>query len=453
MTVSLSRRALLGAAGVTLAIPALESLLPRKNATAGGSPPQPRRMIVYYVPNGINGSTANAFRPTAAGELTTLTPMLAPLAPVRADVMVLSGLSNRPAQASYMGAYDGPGDHARGTGSFATCARLRKTDGRDIQNGVSFDQVAADAIGMATRFPSLQLGTDGGASVGTCDSGYSCAYARNISWTDVATPLPKLTDPGTVFDRLFATGESPRDRARRNAYQSSVLDYVRRDATRLSMQLGATDRRKLDEYLTAVREVERRVAAMPAGVCMTPPRPMTGLAYQELVRVMHSMIALAFRCDLTRVVSFMLGNAGSGRDYSFIGASGAHHELSHHQSDAEKLRKLQIIGTWEIQQFSNLLQLLAGMTEPDGSRLLDHVTAVFSSEIGDGNGHTHANLPVLVAGSCDGQFNTGRHVVYSSERSIATLYLAMLRAVGARTTRFGLEGDRVLENLGPVSSA
>jgi hypothetical protein len=452
MTKQLTRRALLGGAGVAVAIPALESLMPRRAARAGGSP-IPRRMIVWYVPCGINGSTPNAWRPVAEGAGFALSPMLAPLGALRSEVLVLTNLANRPAQASYMGTNDGPGDHARGTGCFITNARIVKTEGTGIRAGVSFDQVAAASIGMTTRFPSLQLGIDGGGSTGGCDSGYSCAYARNISWSSPTTPLPKLTNPVTVFDRLFAAGESAALAARRRAYQASVLDYVRGDATRLQGVVGASDRAKLDEYLTAVRELERRVMMTGGAVCMTPPRPMDGLTFAQHVSVMNQLMAMALRCDLTRVATFMLGNAGSGRDFSFIGASGAHHELSHHQSDPEKIRKLQIIGTWEVQQFAALLTTLQGMREPDGSSVLDHTTALFSSEIADGNGHWHYSLPVLLAGRCGGQFNTGRHVVYTPEQPIANLVLAMLRAVGSTATSFGLEGTRPLANLGAVSMA
>jgi hypothetical protein len=453
MTTKLTRRALFGAAGVALSIPFLESLSPRRTAVAG-VPLMPRRLIVWYVPNGINGSTPNAFRPVAAGSAYALTPMLAPLAPLRAEVQVLTGLANRPAQASYMGSNDGAGDHARGTGSFLTNARIAKTEGAGVRNGVSFDQVAAAAIGGSTRLPSLQLGIDGGSSTGGCDSGYSCAYARNISWADATTPVPKLTNPAVIFDRLFAGGESMALRARRQAYQSSVLDYIRGDAERLQQRLGATDRQKLDEYLTAVRELERRIMAADAPMtCTLPPRPVEGLAYAELVAVMNNLMALALRCDATRVITFMLGNAGSGRDYSFIGAAGAHHEISHHMSEPEKLAKLQTIGTWEVQQFAGLLRLLDGMREPDGTSLLDNSAVLFSSEIADGNGHLHHGLPVVLAGRCGGALTPGRHVVYAEERPIANLFLALLNALGATATSFGLEGTRVLENLGAVSAA
>lgn len=449
----LTRRALLGSAGVALAIPALESLLPRPSAQAQ---PRviPRRLLIYYVPNGMNGSSTGAFRPTATGRDYALTPILEPIGALRSEVLVLSGLSNRPAAASYGGTNDGPGDHARGTGSFLTCARLRKTEGTNIQNGISVDQVAAGAVGMSTRFPSLQLGVDGGASAGNCDSGYSCAYARNISWASATTPLPKLTNTATIFDRLFAGGEDAAARARRQAYQSSVLDYVRQDATRLQPRLGATDRRKLEEYLDSVREVERRVS-MGAGAraCATPPRPSDGMDFQRTLAVHHELMALAFQCDHTRVITFMLGNAGSGRNYAFLGADGGHHELSHHQRDARKLAALQTIGAFEVRQFAALLGRLRTLTESDGSGLLDHCAVLFSSEISDGDAHNHTNLPVLLAGRCGAQLDPGRHVAFTGDPPIANLYLALLKALGVRAERFGAEGDRVLPNLGAVSAA
>ncbi len=453
MAMHLTRRRLLGAAGVALSIPLLECLLPRRPAHAGGGT-IPRRMVIWYVPCGINGSTSDAWTPTTTGADYALSPMLMPLAPVRSEVLVLSNLANRPAQAAYMGSNDGAGDHARGTGSFLTAARITKTEGAGIQNGVSVDQVAAAGIGMGSVVPSLQLGVDGGAPTGGCDSGYSCAYARNISWADATTPLPKLTNPRAIFDRLFAVGESDADRARRQAHRTSVLDYVTGSAQSLAPRLGRTDRQKLDEYLTAVRELEGRVGSMGRSVsCGAPPRPMDGLAYADTVAVMNQLMAMALHCDVTRVATFMLGNAGSNRDYTFIGANGAHHELSHHMGDPAKLAKLQMIGTWEVQQFASFVGLLQGLREADGSTLLDHTAALFSSEIADGNGHWHYQLPALLAGRCGGQLDPGRHVRYDTEQPIANLYLAMLHALGVGATSFGLEGTQPLANLGAVSTA
>lgn len=448
---AISRRALLGGAGVALAIPLLEGVMPRRSARAGGMTPA-RRMVCWFVPNGINGSTAAAWRPTATGAGFALSPMLMPLGDLRGECLVLSGVVNHPAQADFGGANDGAGDHARGTGSLLTCARLRKTEGRDIVNGVSIDQVVANAVGMTTRFPSMQLGIDGGSDAGGCDSGYSCAYARNVSWSSPSTPLPKLTSPVTVFDRMFAGGETAAQAARRRVYQTSVLDYVRDEATRLSSRVGATDRAKLDEFLTSVREVERQVGAGATATCPAPMRPAEGMSYPDTVAAMTELTALALRCDLTRVVTFMLGNAGSDRTYPFLGISDGHHTISHHMDDPAKLAKLQQIGTWEVTQFAALLRRLRELREADGSTLLDHTVAFFSSDIHDGNAHDHGDMPVLLGGRCGASFDTGRHVAFATPQPLANLHLTMARAMGVRLDRFGAEGTALTPNLGPVSA-
>lgn len=446
----LTRRLFLGGAGAAIALPVFQSLYRR---SAGADTPTPvRRMLCYLVPCGIQ---MDAWTPSATGRDYSLSPSLQPLAALKDDVLVLTGLNNLPAGADYHGTNDGPGDHARGTGTFLTCSRLNKTAGTDIHNGISVDQVAANAIGMATRFPSLQLGTDGGGTAGDCDSGYSCAYARNVSWASATNPLPKLTNPAVVFDRLFA-GMDPNatrmEQARRQAYQTSVLDYALRDAQRLRARLGTTDQRKLDEYLASVREVEQRIAsAMSARVCDPGARPPDSVAYVEQLRIMHDLMSLAFECDVTRVITFMNGNAGDNRDFDFIGATGGHHELSHHMDDPEKRRKLRIIDNWEVGQLAYLLNKLKTAREADGTSVLDNTTVFFSSEIEDGNSHAHTNLPVLLAGKCGGAIDTGRHVRFASPQPTANLFMGMLAAMGVRVTSFGDEGTGILPQLGTVS--
>ncbi len=452
MNPKLTRRAFLGGAGVTLALPMLESLLPRGAARAGGMEP-PRRMLAFFVPNGMPMA---AWTPASEGEGFALSPILSPLQELRSEVLVLSGLANRAAERVYRGSDDGAGDHARGTGAFLTSARLLKTAGTNLRNGVSADQVVAAAVGAATRFPSLQIGISGGSVVGDCDAGYSCAYTANISWSGPARPLARLTSPQAVFDRLFGGLDlegTPQEQARRRAFRTSVLDHVHRDAARLSSRLGASDRSKLDEYLTSVREVERRVAdATPLpSACAIPAPPPNMADYPTRVRLMCDLMVLAFRCDITRVISFMLGNSGGNQGYDFLGVPSGHHDISHHQNDPEKIRQRQVIGTWEVAQLAHLLRAMREARELDGSTLLDRSTVLFSSELSDGNNHTHDDLPVLLAGRCGGRFATGRHVRYASERPIANLHIAMMRSMGASVERFGEDGTGALEGLGPVS--
>lgn len=445
----------LGGAGVALALPALESILGRKTATAQMRTP-PKRVLFFYTPCGINSPDGMGWTPaaTGAGAAWSLSRILSPLGPnLKPYTTVLTGLHNNPARADFRGTNDGPGDHARGTGCFLTAARLNKTAGADIRNGISIDQAIAEGVGRMTRFPSLQTGIDAGASAGDCDSGYSCAYSRNISWSGPTTPLAKVTQPRVLFDRFFA-GMDPNataaEQARRRAYSSSVLDQVREEATSLQMRLGATDRRKLDEYLTAVREVESRVA-MAGSVCTAPDRPMSSLMFREQVELMSDLMALAFRCDLTRIQSFMIGNAGSERVYDFLGITAGHHTLSHHMSDGTNLRQLEQISTWEVQKFADLCNRLRLIDEM-GSKVLDNTICVFSSEIHDGNSHAHVNLPVVMCGRGAGQFTTDRHINVGSE-PLADLYIALAKYMGVTLPRFGEEGTRVLANLGPVSAA
>jgi hypothetical protein len=433
----LSRRGFLGGAGVALALPFVESVVPR-GARAQAAP---RRFLGYYVPNGMR---MEHWTPATEGAGYDLPPILAPLAPVQSRVSVITGLYNRPARP------DGPGDHASGTGAFLTAAHPYKTEGADIRNGISLDQRLAGQLGAETSLPSLQLGIDGGGSAGVCDSGYSCAYARNISWASETTPLAKLTDPRTVFDRLFAgfdTQASQEDIQRRLRQDQSVLDYVLADVRALSPRLGTTDRRKLDEYMTGVRALETRLAGAASGPSCEPGgRPSADLPFVDHVKVMSDLMVLAFQCDVTRFTTFMLGNAGSNRSYAFIGASGAHHEISHHQGNSDNLNKLTLIDTWEIEQLVYLLQRMEAIDE-GGQSMLDNTLVFFSSEIEDGDSHAHRNMPILLAGAAGGALSPGRHVVYADEPPVADLFLRILHSFGVMAATFGDDGSTPLEGV------
>jgi len=428
----LGRRAFLGGAGALLTLPFLESALPR-SARADDS--VIKRMLAFYVPCGIHMA---AWTPATAGAGYQLTPILASLANVKPKLSVLTGLANMPAYP------DDVGDHASGTGSFLTCRHVVKTEGADIGNGISVDQAAAAVLGKDTKIASLQLGIDGGSSAGGCDSGYSCAYARNISWASKTQPLPKTVNPQVVFDQLFEgfdPAESAAEKARRAKYKSSILDYVLADAKSLSMRLGTTDQRKLDEYMTGVSELEKKLAkAATAPQCTIIDKPADNLEYPEQVQIMCDLMVLAIQCDATRVISFMIGNAGSGRAYPFIGVPDAHHEISHHQDLQVNFDKLQKIDTWEVERLAYLLEKLDAVQDGPDATLLDNSLVFFSSEIEDGNSHAHKNLPILLAGSAGGAIATGKHVVYQNDQPLANLFITMLNAVGAPTTTFGDDG-------------
>ncbi len=433
----IQRRAFLGGAGTLMALPFLESLF-GKGAKAADD--YPRRLLAWYVPCGINMA---GWTPSQEGSNYTLPPILASLANVKSKLLVLSGLANYPAIP------DEIGDHASGTGSFLTCRHVFKTEGPDIQNGISMDQVAAGTLGTDTQFASLQLGTDGGGSVGDCDSGYSCAYARNISWASETQPLPKTVNPQVVFDLMFQgldPAASEEEKARRKLYKKSVLDYVLADAKTLQGKLGTSDKKKVDEYMAGVSDLEKRIALGQDGSCEPIPRPDPALDYPSLVNVMNDLMVLALQCDMTRVVSFMMGNAGSNQTYEFIGVAGAHHELSHHQGAQANLDALQAIDTWEVAQFASLLEKMDAVVEGDGT-LLDHSLVFFSSEIEDGNSHAHTNLPVLLAGNAGNAWTSGRHIVLPGSPPLANLYTSMLQALGVDNTSFGDEGTGPLAGL------
>jgi hypothetical protein len=434
---SLSRRRFLGGAGALIGLPVLTSLLPRIARSA--APATPKRFIAFYLPCGI---VMNNWTPAAEGAAWQATPILTPLMPYRDKLLVLSGLNNFP------GRSDAGGDHAAGTGSFLTCKHVKKTAGADIVNATSLDQLLAPSLSKDLSFSSLELGTDGGATVGDCDTGYSCSYIRSISWADAQSPLPKQTDPRAVFDRLFSgydPAQTSAERQKRRAYRKSVLDYARDDASALQTKLGKSDRAKLDEYLTSIRELEQRLDR-PSAVCTPGAPPGDGLPFAQRARAMIDLMAVAFACDLTRVATFMLGNGGSSNSHPQIGITEAHHELSHHANKADNLTKLTAINTWEIGEYAYLLKKLSEITDVDGKSGLDNSVVYLSSEIEDGDTHNHSNLPVLVAGGGGGTLATGTHKKFSNQ-NVSNLFVSLLGALGKPTPTFGDDGNAPLPGI------
>jgi hypothetical protein len=440
----MSRRLVLGGAASLVGLPFLESALPRAARAAAATAPV--RLVYIYLPNGLDMAT---FRPTTVGADYTLPPMFAGLDALKGDFSIVTGLENANAKP------DGPGDHAAGTSSFITCAHAFKSE-TNIKIGASADQVAAKKLGLATRLPSLQLGIDGGGGTGNCDSGYSCAYTRNISWADEVTPLPKIVDPAQAFNQLFQgydPGASAAESEKRRAYEKSVLDFVLEDVGALSPKLGATDKTKLEQYLTSVRELEKRVVELGPQVTCTPgtaPPKKDQLDYPAHVKAMMELISLAFACDATRVVTLMFGNAVSGRTHSFLGVSGGHHDISHHMNDPGLIAQLAKIGAWEMQQLGFLLGRLKEQPDSVEGQSLLHNSAVFcSSDISDGNRHNHDDMPIVLGGHGGGRLKPGQHVRYAAEKGaskqkVSNLLVTMLEAAG-------VTGARVGDSTGPLS--
>ncbi|MGP0069963.1 MAG: DUF1552 domain-containing protein, partial [Isosphaeraceae bacterium] len=339
---------------------------------------------------------------------------------------------------------DEGGDHARSLACFLTGMHPLKTDGANIRAGVSIDQVAAAQVGQATRLASLELGIDPSAQAGSCDSGYSCAYSSNISWRSATLPMAKEIDPKLVFDRLFraqARKGSPAERVKRAQYDRSILDFVRDDARQLHAQLGMIDRRKIEEYLNSLRELERRIQR--ADVALEHHRTGTDIArpggipkeMREHIRLMLDLLALAFQADATRIGTFMFANEASNRAYHFLNVPDGHHDLSHHGNDPRKHEKIMAINRFHVEQFAYLLAKLKAMREGEGS-LLDNVMIVYGSGISDGDRHNHDDLPILLAGRGGGSIRTGRHIRYNSQ-PLNNLYLSMLDRMDVKIDRHG----------------
>jgi hypothetical protein len=441
---SIDRRTLLKGLGVAVALPVLEAMSPGLALASAPARTFPRRLAFVYVPNGVH---LPDWTPRTLGAGFELPATLQPLQPVRDRLMVLSGLTVDKARPNG----DGAGDHARAMSAFLTGCQPVKTHGANIRVGVSADQVAARAVGRATRFPSLELGCEGGAQAGNCDSGYSCAYSHNLSWRTESSPSPKEINPRLVFDRLFASAdrrEAAGTQARRERYNLSILDFVNEDAQRLRHRLGANDQRHLDEYLTSVREVETRIArtAQPEAAAAGLARPSGVPAdYGEHLRLMADLLVLSFQTDLTRVATFVYANEGSNRSYRHISVPDGHHDLSHHQGNRDKQAKIARINRFHMTQFAYLLQRLQAVREGERT-LLDNSMIVYGSGNGDGNRHNHDDLPILLAGRGGGTIASGRHVRYPRETPLMNLMLSLLDRMGARVPALGDSTGR-LPNL------
>ncbi|MGB1924887.1 MAG: DUF1552 domain-containing protein [Rubripirellula sp.] len=440
MPKTLSRRTLLRGLGTTVALPMLDAMSPtRLLAAVGGDEAIPLRMAFLYVPNGMHMAD---WTPSEEGDGYSVTPTLQGIAKYRDSFNILTGLTLDGARAHG----DGGGDHARSVASFLTGAHPRKTNGADIQNDVSIDQATAEQVGKETRFSSLELGLEASAQAGNCDSGYSCAYASNMSWRGSTNPVAKEIDPGAVFDRLFGgqtTKETRRAKTTREKYHKSVLDFVLEDAKKLHKTLPAVDRRKLDEYLYSVRDVENRLVGVDRlklteeGV---PDFPRPAGVPQDLTKhaeLMFDMMTLAMQTDSTRILSFMFTNAGSNRSYPEVGVSEGHHESSHHGNSETKQQNIAKINRFHVDRLAYFLSRLTQVRESNGKTLLDNSMIVYGSGISDGDRHNHDDLPIILAGGGGGRIHSGRHVRYENGTPLCNLYLWMMRQMGAKADQFG----------------
>jgi hypothetical protein len=432
---SLHRRSFLRGLGTTLALPLLDAMVPAFGATTNGAKAPVRLAFVYHP----TGAIMNRWTPTVEGAGFEMTPALKALEPFRDRLLVLSGL----AQVNGRALGDGPGDHAREGATWLTGVHPKKTEGAGIYCGISADQIAAKELGKHTQLASLELGLESPSLAGGCDSGYSCAYTNTLSWRNETTPLPVEFHPRVVFDRLFGEGDStdPAARSKRLEEQRSVLDYVSGSVDRLQTRLGKGDRNKLSQYLEAVRDIERRIqkAEIQNATLKLPvlDRPSSvPEAFEDHARLMMDLQVLAFQTDMTRVITLMLGRAGSNRSYPSIGVSDGHHSITHHQNDPVKVENVAKIDAHLVGTFAYLLEKLKATPDGDGN-LLDHSMILYGSSLADANRHTHHDLPIVLAGGGGGQLKGGRHIRYAQETPLNNLILNMLDKAGVRTDKFG----------------
>lgn len=441
----LPRRTFLQGMGIVVGLPMLDAMVPAF-ATAAEKPKTPLRLAFAYVPNGIE---MKAWTPAKAGSDFEFTRILKPLEPFREELLVLSGLAHR------TGSSKEAGDHARAGGTYLTGVHPKRTTGADIEVGVSVDQIAAQVVGSQTRLASLELGCEATRMVGSCDAGYSCAYQNSLAWRTPSTPMPPEINPRSVFERLYGSLESsldPRTQTALDQDRRSILDYVNSRTRQLVGTLGPGDRRKIDEYLTAIREIERRIVhverdnrqltpeiAKPSGIPVN---------FAEHVRLMHDLLVVAFQSDMTRIATVLYSREGSNRAYPDLGFTDGHHPITHHRYLPDLIEKVTQINCHHLEQFAYLIGKLKSIKEGDGT-LLDHSMIVYGSSLSDGNRHSHLDLPTIIVGRGNGQLSPGRHVVYANEPPMTNLFLALLDKMGAPAERLG-DSDGRVEHLSEI---
>ena len=431
---ALPRRTFLRGLGATLALPLLDSMAPALAATPAAQ--SPTRLSVVYVPNGM---IMDQWTPTAVGSQYRLTKIMEPLAPFRDDMLVMSGLAQNTGWALEG---EGPGEHARASATFLTGVHPNKTEGADLRAGTSIDQIVAKEFRQHTQLASLEVALDSTEVVGTCDTGYSCAYSNTLCWSSPTTPVPMENKPRAVFERLFGDSDStdPAQLRARMRKDRSILDLVTQDVSRLLRRLGSKDRAKLTQYLDAIRDIERRIQIaeeQPARELPSVERPVgVPSTFTAHCKLMMDLQVLAYQTDMTRVITFMMGREQNTRVYDELGIKDAYHPLSHHQNDPAKIAQVLQIDILHSEMFAYYLEKMRSTPDGDGS-LLDHSIILYGSSLSDGNLHVHNDLPILLVGGGAGQLKGGRHVRYPDDTPTTNLFLTLLDKLGIPLENFG----------------
>jgi len=432
---ALPRRTFLRGMGVTIALPLLDAMIPAFSVLAKTAARPVKRLGFIYTPN---GATMSAWTPAGEGSaLTELSPTLSALAPFRDQVIVPTGLSQRMAES--MG--DGNGEHSRGQTVWLSGVHPKRTEGADVESGITVDQIAAQALGKDTPLLSIEMALEQNYLVGNCDNGYSCVYWNTISWRTPTTPLPMEVNPRVVFERMFGDGGTPRQRLEQIREDRSILDSVKDAITDLRGRLGEGDRTRVAEYLDSMREIERRiqVAEKQSGESpiALPDRPVGAPeSYDEHAKLMFDLALVAFQADITRVFTLLLGREQTNRPYPFIGVPEAHHSISHHQNDPVKLAKAAKINAYHISLLARFAGRLRDIEDGDGT-LLDHSMILQGGGLSNSDQHSHIDLPLVLVGGGAGQLKGGRHLRFPKDTPMNNLHMSLLEKAGVPLEKFG----------------
>ena len=425
---ALPRRTFLRGMGATLALPFLDAMVPAMSARAPGTP----RFAAVYVGNGAN--MFDWTPPTAGGDF-EFSPTLKPLERYRSRTLVFTGLDNYPATDQG----DTGGQHPRAAPAFMSSVHPRQTEGADVEAGTTVDQMIAARICRDSKLPSLEVSVDRNDVVGACDHGYACAYMNSISWKTPTMPLPAETNPRFVFERMFGSGDTPEERLARVEEDRSILDGLSREIARLSGTLGGPDRAKLGEYLDAIRDVEQRItrAESTNDAVDVPDRPVgVPETFRDYAELMFDLQVLTFQADITRVTSFMMARENINRSYNEIGLPEAHHSMSHHGNNPEKMQDFSKLNTYHVDTLAYYLDKLQSTEDGDGT-LLDSTVVLYGSGMSDGNTHNNYSVPVVVVGGRENGLAGNRHLVYPKGTPLANLSLSLLDKFGVQVDAFG----------------
>ena len=432
---SIPRRTFLKGAGASLALPLLDAMIPAATAAINTPAAQVRRLGYVFMPMGCDQSR---WTPESEQTLDKLSPILNSLEPVKHNLTVMTNMELKPAY---------PGSHATSNSSFLSAAKAKVTESSDYYLGTTADQVAAQQIGRQTQLPSLELAMDLLQTVGQCDNGYACVYQNNLSWSSPTTPLPAEAHPRLVFENLFGEGGSPEERRAALRERASLLDSIAEDMNRIKRELGTSDQARVSDYLDSIREVERRIQKAEVDSKDNPlpdlDRPMgVPAAYADHARLMFDLQLLAYQGDITRIITFQIARETSNRTYPEIGVSDPHHPLSHHGDDPDKIERMSKINAFHVSLFSEYLEKLQNTPEGNGS-LLDNISILYGSGIGNPNVHNHTNLPVIVAGGASAGMKGNRHIQYDNPVPLANLHLTLLDKAGVKIDKFGDSNGKI----------